>query len=162
MTKEGEVRRARDVGHTDNRGSGKLIWRICAKCKEGKWIQLRAFSKLCHICFLTGRRGANHPTWKGGRYRVGYGYLSVQLPPTDKYYKMAKKDGYVVEHRLIMARHLGRCLSKGEIVHHLNGVTDDNRLENLALVNHKTHPHRTMVLLLQEHILKLERQLEEL
>jgi len=66
----------------------------------------------------------------GGKRYTKAGYVKVPAPLEYRYHK---HDPYVLEHRLVMARHLGRPLLTAENVHHLNGIKDDNRLENLEL-----------------------------
>lgn len=75
------------------------------------------------------RDGPGHPCWKGGRNIDKDGYVLVWAPDDP----MARLNGYVLEHRLVMARLLGRSLLESEVVHHKNGCKTDNSPENLEL-----------------------------
>ena len=78
--------------------------------------------------------GELHPSWKGGHFYLK-GYVMIYAP----HHPSATSRKYALEHRLVMEKHLGRFLRKGEDVHHINGVKDDNRIENLEIVNHLSH-----------------------
>ena len=70
-----------------------------------------------------------------GRKKHSGGYILVYEPD----HPCADKGGYVLEHRLVMERHIGRHLTKDEYVHHVNENKQDNRLENLLLTNKAEH-----------------------
>lgn len=68
-----------------------------------------------------------HPFWKGKILRDGYWYIKTYNHPN------GGKQGYVAEHRLVMEAHIGRYLTRKEVVHHKNHIPTDNRIENLEL-----------------------------
>lgn len=84
-------------------------------------------------------KGEKSAAWKGGRLEAKGGYIMVKLPPNDFFYPMAHKEGYVMEHRLVMAQHLGRCLQPWEKVHHKDGIKNHNVYRNLKLTTAGSH-----------------------
>jgi hypothetical protein len=107
----------------------------CARCGRERVtftssVRNEKFTGLCSSCLHTG---PDSTTWRGGR-TVKQGYIQVKVYPDHPFYnEMASKTGYIAEHRLVMAEHLGRPLAKTEVVHHKNSNKMDNRIENLEL-----------------------------
>jgi len=73
-------------------------------------------------------RGENHVSWKGGQFKDSSGRVQVWT-----------LDGYVYRYRLVIEEHLGRKLSRREIVHHINEIIDDDRIENLQVMSISEH-----------------------
>ena len=125
----------------------------------------RNYSESAMIAREQGRRkwrsGAYNGFWKGGKHVTRQGYIRILITPDDPLYSMATKSNYVLEHRYVVAQHVGRVLSNTEIVHHLNGVKADNRLHNLVLVAKNNHPTDNVRKLLQKRIRELEGQLSQ-
>ena len=63
------------------------------------------------------------------------GYNYIYFPDHPK----STKDGYIMEHDLIMECYIGRWLKPDEVVHHKNKIRNDNRIENLELMTFKEH-----------------------
>lgn len=63
------------------------------------------------------------------------GYIKVYFPD----HPNCAKDGYIMEHILVMEALIGRHLEKDECVHHINEIREDNRKENLKLMTKKDH-----------------------
>lgn len=136
---------------------------LCLGCGKERWVQVigeKFVSQRCRSCaakkFTPIRKYDNHPGWKGGRTKSVWGYFLVKLAKDDFFYSMAWKTGYVSEHRLVMAKHLGRNLHTWELVHHRNGNKSDNRIENLELISDDRHKQ---IIALQQRIKRLEAEI---
>ena len=172
---EGEIKRGNQIGL---RGYNKHMWLPCEKCGKKRWVPLWSGEPRYHLCITCNNRdpakiakqsevntGSKHPHWKGGRI-IGEGYVFIWLPKDDFFHSMCDHHNYVAEHRLVMARHIGRTLHTWEIVHHKHtkypsGSVDDkqdNRIENLQLVTDERH---NQITLLEKKIVKLESELDK-
>lgn len=88
--------------------------------------------------------GPNNPAWKGGIMLVNrkgaYGMHKVKyIRCPREYLSMARRDGYVAEHRIVAAMQVGRPLTSAETVHHINHDPEDNRPENLMVFQSNSH-----------------------
>lgn len=163
----------------------QYTWVICPNCGFARWSQSGntrrpGFTGRCTICqhifmkenYDQGKEKANN--WCGGKsHKVG-GYILVRIERDNPFFPMAKstKDkkgrakswAYIPEHRLVMAQYLGRRLEVWELVHHFNGIKDDNRIENLKLTTRIEHfiEDRELELGVLERIKNLEARIMQL
>ncbi|MCJ7669582.1 MAG: HNH endonuclease [Dehalococcoidia bacterium] len=153
MPELGEIKRASELGY---KGKNSWIWVACQDCGRERWTRLKwdkIIYKYCNTC----SQKHSHPRTTI-RERGNRGYIMVRIEPIDFFHPMAREDGRVFKHRLIMAKRLNRCLLPWEVVHHKNGIKNDNRIENLELLGGNSKHNK----LLNKEIKRLQKRVQEL
>jgi len=150
--------------------SKPMVWLQCPECLKCRWVQVWTtrganFTGLCDKCYRRSRLGSRQiglrkNGCRGGRWKNKAGYVYIRVYPDDFFYPMVAKNGYVAEHRLVVAKALGRNLHRWELVHHKDSCPkDDNRYpETLQLVTDDRHRQITI---LEQRIRYLEKLLIE-
>lgn len=100
-----------------------------------EWINNLAMSLSKSLKGKPKPKGDKSNNWKGGRTKTTFGYMYVISPE----HPFRNCNNYVMEHRLVMEKKLGRYLTKYENIHHKNGIKNDNRVENLQLLTASEH-----------------------
>lgn len=83
------------------------------------------------------REGSKKNRLKGAGHKIKKqdGYILVYYPTHPK----SNNIGYVREHILVVEESIGKPLKDNEVVHHINGIKDDNRIENLQVMTKSEH-----------------------
>ena len=122
-------------------GESHIVEVACVQC--GATFQKYKSNKkkfCCKECQYKWRsetfRGVNHPTYKG---RIKYGSKQQYWAIYSPLHPFADGKGYVMEHRLVMEKHIKRFLTSDEVVHHENQDKLANRIENLRLMSKSEH-----------------------
>lgn len=148
LAKDGLVaKRASELGY---KISGKDYWLFkdtCSDCHVILWRRKGFLGTLCVHCTQKSLKRSSttaHPRWVNGRRVRKDGYIEVLVAPDDPLFVMAHHKKHVaLEHRLVVARAMGRPLKPWEVVHHRNRNRADNRIENLELVSAQ-HIHQSI------------------
>ncbi len=114
--------------------------------------------KRCIVCSRKEIVGDKNPNWKGGRLSDRYGYVKVYKPS----HKRSDYGGYIYEHWEVWETVNSRQLPEGWVIHHINGIRNDNRIDNLYAMPIKCHHAKLFTMALQERIRKLEKEVDKM
>ena len=111
-------------------------------------IPVRDHSEATKATFDVGKRERTY------KRKILSGYIELTIPD----YPSARNYGRVFEHTYVWEQANKKQLPKGWIIHHLNGIKDDNRIENLVALSRKSHA--IVMRIYQKRIRDLEQQIK--
>lgn len=80
--------------------------------------------------------GSNNPNWRGGRNISTKGYPRIHV---GKKHPISHGNGYAYEHLLVWVSAGNAIPERGKEIHRINENKEDNRIENLELINKRRH-----------------------
>jgi len=131
----GDLATAKSIGRM---GRAVHIWEACSKCGHERWVKRNARGTCCQSCMTPPTYyGTENNRWNETRKTRTKSGIRVCIAPGHQFFAMAhrcSRDYAILEHRLVMATHLNRCLESWEVVHHIDGDNCNNSLDNLLLL----------------------------
>jgi hypothetical protein len=128
--------RLQAIAPTKVRKDGKIVWECQCDCGETVFVisknLISGNTKSCGCLkrdLDIARKGDKHPCWRGGKKHQITGHIRMKAGN----HPFADGEGYVLEHRLVMEKKIGRLLRPEEVVHHIDGDPSNNAPENLKL-----------------------------
>ena len=170
MPQIGDLARGRDIERT---GRQKWIWASCEECGRERWVLYRKGKPTSSLCFKCAnakkkgirvsiatefKKGQRPTSYKGGRWkssRDGYIFL------LRREHLKANSLGYIGEHIIVWEEANNTPIPEGYVVHHINGVKDDNRARNLLALPRRGHSPSLTVKEVQKRLREVEGELAQ-
>jgi hypothetical protein len=135
----GDLASAKSIGRI---GRAIHIWESCPKCGRERWVKRNARGTCCQSCMTPPVYcGQDNTRWNDAKRTITKSGIRIYVTPDHPYFAMAHRcatTGYaILEHRIVVAENLGRCLKPWEVVHHIDGNNCNNELSNLLLLPYK-------------------------
>lgn len=107
-------------------------------------------------------KGALNHNWRGGKSHTGAGYTVIYKPNHPRAMGKHKGKGiYVLEHILVWEETHHQLLPEGWLIHHLNGVKNDNHPQNLLALTKRGHSPALTLKGVQKRLREVEAQLAQ-